>query len=274
MLQPHLAALETIQPLWLGRFLFLLFSVVLTALIFPAGAGRRVSRGICHTKCPHKCDGKIKWPFLKSLLCTEFSAFTQHNLIDQIMPEQHTTPEVQALRSKKDWFFTQAHAPVSFPGGAVVKNPPANAGDTRDVGSIPGSGRSPRVGNGNSAPVFLPEKFHGLRGHRVPYDWTHAPAHTHTHTRLVQIGGGSAPHCPLEMDPAEAAPLMTVVPAIRHAQAGSTSTERLQAMSEFLIISASKEHFASTHRSLAIRATWVEMEGQMEHSYLCSSSSI
>ena len=31
----------------------------------------------------------------------------------------------------------------------VVKNPPANAGDTRDVGSIPGSGRSPGVGNGN-----------------------------------------------------------------------------------------------------------------------------
>ena len=32
----------------------------------------------------------------------------------------------------------------------VVKNPPANAGDTRDMGSIPGSGRSARVGNGNS----------------------------------------------------------------------------------------------------------------------------
>ena len=36
-----------------------------------------------------------------------------------------------------------------FPGGSVVKNLPANAGDTRDVGSIPGSGRSPGVGNGN-----------------------------------------------------------------------------------------------------------------------------
>ena len=36
-----------------------------------------------------------------------------------------------------------------FPGGAVVKNPPANAGDTGDVGSIPGSGRSPGTGNGN-----------------------------------------------------------------------------------------------------------------------------
>ena len=31
----------------------------------------------------------------------------------------------------------------------VVKNPPANAGDTRDMGSIPESGRSPGIGSGN-----------------------------------------------------------------------------------------------------------------------------
>ena len=31
----------------------------------------------------------------------------------------------------------------------VVKNLPANAGDLRDVGSIPGPGRSPGEGNGN-----------------------------------------------------------------------------------------------------------------------------
>ena len=31
----------------------------------------------------------------------------------------------------------------------VVKNPPSNAGDVRDVGSIPGWGRSRGVGNGN-----------------------------------------------------------------------------------------------------------------------------
>ena len=36
-----------------------------------------------------------------------------------------------------------------FPGGLVVKNSPANAGDIRDVGLIPGSGRSPRGGHGN-----------------------------------------------------------------------------------------------------------------------------
>ena len=31
--------------------------------------------------------------------------------------------------------FAMTHV---FPGGTVVKNPPANAGDARDMGSIPG----------------------------------------------------------------------------------------------------------------------------------------
>ena len=35
---------------------------------------------------------------------------------------------------------------VGFPGGSVVKNPPANVGDK---GLIPGLGRSPERGNGN-----------------------------------------------------------------------------------------------------------------------------
>ena len=35
-----------------------------------------------------------------------------------------------------------------FPGGTVVKNLPANAGDTRDLGLIPRSQRSPGEGNG------------------------------------------------------------------------------------------------------------------------------
>ena len=35
---------------------------------------------------------------------------------------------------------------VGFPGGSVVENQPLNAGD---MGSIPGSGRSPGEGNGH-----------------------------------------------------------------------------------------------------------------------------
>jgi len=41
------------------------------------------------------------------------------------------------------------HRVVGRPGGSVVKNLPANAGDTGDSGSIPESGRSPGEGNGN-----------------------------------------------------------------------------------------------------------------------------
>ena len=43
-------------------------------------------------------------------------------------------------------------------GGMVVKNPSASAGDTRDIGSIPGSGRSPGEGNGNPLQYSRPEK--------------------------------------------------------------------------------------------------------------------
>ena len=45
----------------------------------------------------------------------------------------------------------------------VVKNPPANAEDTGDMGSIPGSGRSPGVGNGNPTLAVLPAEPHGQR---------------------------------------------------------------------------------------------------------------
>ena len=47
-----------------------------------------------------------------------------------------------------------------FPAGSVVKNLPANAGDTV---SIPGLGRSPGGGNGNPLRYSCLENFHGQR---------------------------------------------------------------------------------------------------------------
>ena len=44
-----------------------------------------------------------------------------------------------------------------FPGGSVVKNLSASAGDTRDAGLIPGLGRSPGGGNGNPLQYFCLE---------------------------------------------------------------------------------------------------------------------
>ena len=47
-----------------------------------------------------------------------------------------------------------------FPGGSAGKASACNVGD---LGSIPGSGRSPGEGNGNPSVVLLPGKFHGWR---------------------------------------------------------------------------------------------------------------
>ena len=44
-----------------------------------------------------------------------------------------------------------------------VKNPPANVGDVRDMGSILGSGKSPGGGHSNPLQLFLPGKSHGQR---------------------------------------------------------------------------------------------------------------
>ena len=38
---------------------------------------------------------------------------------------------------------------LGFPGDTVVKNLPARSGDTKDMGAVPGLGRSPGGGNGN-----------------------------------------------------------------------------------------------------------------------------
>ena len=59
----------------------------------------------------------------------------------------------------------------------VVKNPPANAEDISDSGSIPGSGRSPGEGNGNPFQYYCLENPVD-RGawrtsiHRVTHSWT------------------------------------------------------------------------------------------------------
>ena len=49
----------------------------------------------------------------------------------------------------------------------VVKNVPVNSGDTRDKGSIPGSGRFPGVGNGNPLQYYCQENPMGRGAWRL-----------------------------------------------------------------------------------------------------------
>ena len=65
----------------------------------------------------------------------------------------------------------------------MVKNPPTKAGDTRDAGSIPGSGRSPGGGHGN------PYQYSCLEN---PMDrgvwWATVHGAAKSQTRLKQLG--------------------------------------------------------------------------------------
>ena len=72
---------------------------------------------------------------------------------------------------------------VEFPGGAVVKNPPANAGGAGHPGLIPGSGRFPGGGNGNPLQYSClenPVDGGAWRAtvHRVAESWAQLSAHT------------------------------------------------------------------------------------------------
>ena len=66
---------------------------------------------------------------------------------------------------------------MGFPVGSVVKNPPANAEDIRDEGSICGSGRSP--GDGSDNPLWysclgnpMDRGAWGAIVHEVAKSWT------------------------------------------------------------------------------------------------------
>ena len=59
------------------------------------------------------------------------------------------------------------------PDGTLVKNSPANAGDIRDMGSVPGLGRSLGEGNGYSFQDSLSGESHGHRGLVSSSPWGH-----------------------------------------------------------------------------------------------------
>ena len=85
---------------------------------------------------------------------------------------QHFTPPNLLIRSCLSELGTDSTAiklycwltGLGFPGGSVVKNPAAKARDPRDMGSIPGSGRSPVVGNATYVSILA---------WRIP--WTNGP---------------------------------------------------------------------------------------------------
>ena len=95
-----------------------------------------------------KWKGKVKSLSHVRLLATPWTAAYQ------------ASPSMEF--SRQEYWSTEVPLP-SPPSGAVVKNSPSNAEDTRDADLIPGSGRFPWSRKWQPTLVFLPGKFHGQR---------------------------------------------------------------------------------------------------------------
>ena len=86
--------------------------------------------------------------FLQAMSCVLHTATITIYMAESTNLKPRTLPA-------KEWHPTnqQAHnlikeGPIVYHSGAGVKNPPVSSGDERDMGSSPGWGRSPGVGNG------------------------------------------------------------------------------------------------------------------------------
>ena len=115
-------------------------------------------------------------------------------------PEDLPDPEIEpvslASPALAGGFFTW-EAKVAL----VVKNPAASAGDIRDMGSIPGSGRYPVGGHDNPLQYSWPGESHGERslvgyspGDHKELDTTEAPEHS-THAEYSSLCYPVGPCC-------------------------------------------------------------------------------
>ena len=106
-----------------------------------------------------------------------------------------------------------------FPGGAVEKNPFANAEDARDVGSTAGSGRSPGVGNGSPLQYSCLENpmDRGARWSDCPSDCRvrHNWAHSTTTAMFFTISfSTSVPLCGRQGDAVSKKKVITLLPPL------------------------------------------------------------
>ena len=92
------------------------------------------------------------------------------------------------------YFLQSDNDELGFPCGSDGKE---SAHTARDLGSIPGSERSPREGNGNQLPFSSlgnatdrgdwRTAVHGVKRNETKLNGTHARVHTHTHTHSDQL---------------------------------------------------------------------------------------
>ena len=98
------------------------------------------------------------------------------------------------------FFGLKSYGMLAFQVALMVKNPPVNAGDARDVGSIPGLGRPSRVASGNLLQFLAwqipwteePGRLWAMGSQRVGHDL--AARHTCTYSGSSLPSQGWKPH--------------------------------------------------------------------------------
>ena len=106
---------------------------------------------------------------------------TQFSILTWRIPWTEEPCELQSMESQRirHTWGTKYKEPQGYPGALVVKNLPANAGDVKDSGSIPGPGRSPGERNGN------PLQYSCLENPMGRGTWR-AIVHSHTESNMTE----------------------------------------------------------------------------------------
>ena len=92
---------------------------------------------------------------------------------------RHWTMQHLHLQTSLGQFGRTSSRNKGFPGSSGVKNPTANAGNTGNLGLIPGSGRSPGGGNAPHSSILAweipwteePGRLQSMQSPRVTHDW-------------------------------------------------------------------------------------------------------
>ena len=116
--------------------------------------------------------GCSPWGHKESNMTEAIEHSLAHALFWEVHEFIHSANTMKHLWSVRCWNKEVDYAcfPVGFPGGAVVKSPPASAGVW---GLIPGSGRSPGEREWLPTPVLLPGEFHGQKSLVGYSPWGH-----------------------------------------------------------------------------------------------------
>ena len=189
---------QAVGPDWVGQWVSGLLleqaprAASACSLLALTGGFNDYSENNPTTSCADSSDPGVWGPqseFVKQ--ATRISAYCIQGIEQALFKAlEHVKGGLETLREGTNTNQRVRGRMLYFLGGAVVKNPPPNAGDEGDLVSVPGLGRSPGEGNGNPLQYSCLENSmdqrslagYSPRDHKESDTTEGAHTHTHTHT--------------------------------------------------------------------------------------------